>query len=192
MTDPDPRSPWVVLALGANLADPARNLSAAIHHLADRLGPGLRPSSLWTSSPVDCPPDSPTFVNAVAAFPQPSDVSPDAFLDWTQALEREFGRRTKTVVNEARPLDIDLITWGAERRAGPRLILPHPRAHLRRFVLEPLAEILPGLVLPGQTRTVAALLAGLETGETLRRMGPPWPREAGQRAAGTSGSMSAV
>lgn len=194
MTGPrrDHRDRWAVVALGANLADPARNLSRAIDHLADRVGPGLLHSSLWTSSPVDCPPDSPAFVNAVAAFPLPDGLAPESFLDWTQALEREFGRRPKVVLNEARPLDIDLIAWGAERRNAPRLILPHPRAHLRRFVLEPLAEILPDLVLPGQTRTVAELLPALGTGEVLRRIGPPARGPDGQREAGTSGSMSGV
>jgi 2-amino-4-hydroxy-6-hydroxymethyldihydropteridine diphosphokinase len=78
-----------------------------------------------------------------------------------QALEKEFGREPKKVLNEARPLDLDLIAFGNHTCVTPRLTLPHPRATQRRFVLEPLAEIAPDLVLPGQTRTVKELLAEL-------------------------------
>ena len=73
-------------------------------------------------------------------------------------LEKKFGRQPKKVLNEARPLDLDLIAFGQETRATPELTLPHPRAHLRPFVLQPLAEIAPDLVLPGRTQTVAQLL----------------------------------
>jgi 2-amino-4-hydroxy-6-hydroxymethyldihydropteridine diphosphokinase len=83
-----------------------------------------------------------------------------------QALEREFGRKPKQVLNEPRPLDLDLIAFGHELRGTNELILPHPRAHQRRFVLAPLAEIAPQLVLPGQTETVTELLAGLKGDET--------------------------
>jgi 2-amino-4-hydroxy-6-hydroxymethyldihydropteridine diphosphokinase len=110
---------------------------------------------------VDCPPGSPPFLNAVVGFhPRPGET-PESLLARLQALEREFGRRPKQLLNEPRPLDLDLIAFGAEVRATPQLTLPHPRAHLRRFVLEPLAEIAPGLVLPGQQASVAKLLATL-------------------------------
>jgi 2-amino-4-hydroxy-6-hydroxymethyldihydropteridine diphosphokinase len=79
-----------------------------------------------------------------------------------QSLEKEFGRQPKKVLNEPRPLDLDLIAFGAEVRTTPMLTLPHPRAQLRRFVLQPLVEIAPGLILPGQTRTVAELLRTLD------------------------------
>jgi 2-amino-4-hydroxy-6-hydroxymethyldihydropteridine diphosphokinase len=85
-------------------------------------------------------------------------------------MEKAFGRKPKQVLNEPRPLDLDLIAFGAERRNTPELTLPHPRAHRRRFVLAPLAEIVPDLVLPGQTSTVRELLAGLPAGQTLRRL----------------------
>jgi 2-amino-4-hydroxy-6-hydroxymethyldihydropteridine diphosphokinase len=75
-----------------------------------------------------------------------------------QALEREFGRLPKKILNEPRPLDLDLISFREERRQAAELLLPHPRAHERLFVLQPLAEILPDLVLPGQRQTVQALL----------------------------------
>lgn len=88
-----------------------------------------------------------------------------------QALEREFGRGPKQMLNEPRPLDLDLIVFGAERRRDPRLTLPHPRAHLRRFVLEPLNEIAPDMILPGQTKTVRQLLADLVGEEVVMRVG---------------------
>ena len=73
-------------------------------------------------------------------------------------------------MNEARPLDLDLIAFGNEIRNSLELILPHPRAHLRRFVLQPLNEIAPDLILPGQTKTVSQLLAELPPDETMARM----------------------
>src|SRR5262249_37677218 len=119
----------------------------------------------------DCPPGSPKFLNAVVGFEPATGQTAESLLVKLQALEREFGRRSKLVLNEPRPLDLDLIAFGNERRSTPTLTLPHPRAHLRRFVLEPLSEIAPDFVLPGQTRTVVDLLASLQTGETLRRIG---------------------
>ncbi|MCL5097468.1 MAG: 2-amino-4-hydroxy-6-hydroxymethyldihydropteridine diphosphokinase, partial [Candidatus Omnitrophica bacterium] len=86
-------------------------------------------------------------------------------------FEMEFGRPPARVPNEPRLLDLDLIAFGTQTRHTPGLILPHPRAHQRRFVLQPLAEIAPDLVLPGQVKTVAQLLADLESDETLCRIG---------------------
>jgi 2-amino-4-hydroxy-6-hydroxymethyldihydropteridine diphosphokinase len=91
------------------------------------------------------------------------------WLDQFQAWEREAGRAPKRVHNEARPLDIDIIAWGGLIWKTPRLVLPHPRAHLRRFVLEPLAELLPDFVLPGQKTTVSELLRSLPPEVDFRR-----------------------
>jgi len=119
---------------------------------------------------VDCPPGSPVFVNAVVALePRPGET-PESLLAALKDLESEAGRVPKKVLNEARPLDLDLIAWGGEVRGTPALALPHPRAHLRRFVLQPLAELAPDLVLPGQSRTVAGLLAGLPPDTAMRRV----------------------
>jgi 2-amino-4-hydroxy-6-hydroxymethyldihydropteridine diphosphokinase len=100
-------------------------------------------------------------------MPLPAEM-PETLLDKLQTLEREFGRRPKQVHNEPRPLDLDLIAFGCETRCTDRLRLPHPRAHLRRFVLGPLVEIVPDLVLPGQTVTVAGLLGRLGSDATER------------------------
>lgn len=132
----------------------------------------LRRSSLWRSAPVDCPPGSPWFVNAVVLLKPYPGETPESLLEKLQALECEFGRRPKQVLNEARPLDLDLIAFGAEQRSSERLTLPHPRAAVRRFVLAPLAEIAPDFRAPGWPAPAAALLEQLPAGETVERLGP--------------------
>lgn len=122
-------------------------------------------SSLYRTAPVDCPPGSAAFVNAVVGLlPRPGET-PESLLLKMQAVEREFGRPPRRIVNEPRPLDLDLIVFARETRADPQLTLPHPRATRRRFVLKPLAEIAPRLVLPGHTRAVQELLAQLRGDE---------------------------
>jgi 2-amino-4-hydroxy-6-hydroxymethyldihydropteridine diphosphokinase len=130
-------------------------------------------SSLWQTSPVNCPPGSPVFVNAVAGLIPRPDETPESLLVKLQLLEKEFGRQAKKSLNEPRPLDLDLIAFGVETRNTPELILPHPRAHLRRFVLQPLSEIAPDLVLPGQTRSVMDLLCDLLEVETVKWLSSP-------------------
>lgn len=158
------------VALGSNQGDSPRILRAAMRRLAALSVDPPRCSSLWRSSPVDCPPGSPSFINAVAMLVPRSEETPETLLDMLQAIEREFGRQPKVVLNEPRPLDLDLIAFGEETRATPRLVLPHPRACERRFVLEPLAEVAPDLVLPGQKRAVRDLLASLRGAELVRRL----------------------
>ena len=160
----------VLIALGSNLGDPKANVLAAFDRL-ERLSarPILR-SSLWFSEPVDCPPGSPPFVNAAATlFPRVRET-PESLLAKLQTLEMEFGRQPKLVLNEARPLDADLIAWGTEHRQSPFLTLPHLRAHLRAFVLCPLAEVAPDFILPGQTQNIAALAAMLAEPGALRQL----------------------
>ncbi len=127
-------------------------------------------SSLWQSSPVDCPPNSPKFVNAMVGLTTRAGETPESLLKNLRELEIDFGRAPKKIPNEPRPLDLDLIVFGNEIRNSPELMLPHPRAHLRRFVLQPLSEIAPDLILPGQGKTVAELLAALPPGETVTRI----------------------
>ena len=175
MSDPEfaaSRSTPAIVALGSNLGDSAGALRAAAARLEAFSKQPLRRSSLWSSSPVDCPPGSPDFVNAVVALEPLAGETPESLLARLQALEKEFGRRPRWLLNEPRPLDLDLIAFGRETRTSPVLTLPHPRAHRRRFVLEPLAEIAPEWVLPGQHRNVAELVAALPSGEMLRRLGP--------------------
>jgi len=157
------------VALGSNLGDSADLLRLAMDRLDALSSRPVRRSSLWWSTPVDCPPGSPVFLNAVAAFAPRDGETPESLLTQLQALEREFGRRPKQVLNEPRPLDLDLISWGDAVRSTPSLILPHPRAHQRRFVLEPLAELAPDFAAPGWPGTVRELLASAPPDPGLRR-----------------------
>ena len=166
-------APCIYVALGANLGDPAATLRDALKRLQEVSSAPVLASSLWTSTPVDCPPGSPPFVNAVARLAGRTGETPESLLDALQAMEREAGRIPKVVMNEPRPLDLDLLAWDALMLDTPRLVLPHPRAHLRRFVLAPWAEIGPGFVIPGTGRTVGQLLAMLDTHETLGRLPLP-------------------
>jgi len=164
------KSANVFIGLGSNLGESRGTVLNAMGRLelfSDR--PLLR-SSLWQTAPIDCPPGAPHFVNAIAGLAPGDEETPESLLQKLQALEKEFGRQPKVVLNESRTLDLDLIVFGAEIRATPTLTLPHPRAHQRRFVLQPLAEIAPELVLPGQIKTVAELLGGLPLDDTIRKI----------------------
>jgi len=158
------------IALGSNLGDSAKILGAALARLQDFSARPILKSSLWQTTPVACPPGSPKFLNAVAALLPHRGETPASLLKKLHALENEFGRSPKKVLNEPRPLDLDLIAFGGETCDLPELVLPHPRARFRRFVLQPLSEIAPDFVLPGQGATVAELLVLLPAGECVTRI----------------------
>src|SRR5581483_10211615 len=128
-------------ALGSNLGDSRRIISDAVGRLQNFSDESVQKSSLWKTSPVFCPPNSPEFINAVVGLKARAGETPESLLIKLRELEKEFGRRPKKIPNEPRPLDLDLIAFGNEIRKSPELILPHPRAHLRKFVLQPLCEI---------------------------------------------------
>jgi len=113
------------VALGSNLGDARKNVLQAIERLQAFSERPLHKSSLWKTTPVDCPPDSADFVNAVVALVPRADETPQSLLNKLQALEKEFGRTPKKVLNEPRPLDLDLIAFGQERRVTADLVLPH-------------------------------------------------------------------
>jgi 2-amino-4-hydroxy-6-hydroxymethyldihydropteridine diphosphokinase len=164
---------WAIVALGSNLEDSRRNVLRAMERLQEFSEHPLLKSSLWQTAPVDCPPGSPVFVNAVVGLLPRTGETPESLLARLQRLEQEFGRRPKQVLNEPRPLDLDLIAFGSETRASKVLTLPHPRAHERGFVLQPLSEIASELVLPGQKKTILQLLGELQPwlGSTERCFG---------------------
>ena len=165
-----PPSALAIVALGSNLGDSRRMLLDAMARLQDLSDAPVLKSSLWETSPVDCPPGSPKFLNAVAGLVLRPGETPESLLAKLLSLEKDFGRPPKKILNEPRPLDLDLIAFGAETRHSPELVLPHPRATERKFVLQPLSEIAPDLVLPGQRKTVAGLLAALGSDETVTRL----------------------
>jgi 2-amino-4-hydroxy-6-hydroxymethyldihydropteridine diphosphokinase len=159
------------VALGSNLGDPAEIVRRALDRLQGLSDAPLLRSSLWQSAPVDCPPGSPLFVNAVAGLRPRAEEAPESLMSQLQILEKEFGPRPRSIRNQPRRLDLDLIAFGARVVNRPELVLPHPRAHLRRFVLQPLAEIAPDFVLPGQAVSVAELLSALSNRERVTRLG---------------------
>lgn len=144
----------VAIALGSNLGDRERHLDFAVDRLSRLL---LEPlfSHRYETVPQDVPSDQPRYLNAAAAGRY--DGSPLALLAQLQAVEAACGRE-RPYPNAPRTLDLDLILFGVEVVDDPRLTLPHPRFRDRRFVLEPLAEIAPGMVDPVTGMTVAGLL----------------------------------
>ena len=144
------------VALGANLGDPASTVRAAFGALANL--PESRVvhcSSLYRTAPVGLT-DQPEFVNAVAALE--TTLAPESLLDALLDIESRFGR-IRAEKNGPRTLDLDLLLYNDQTLDLPRLTLPHPRLHLRAFVLYPLAEIAPDLALPGRGRISAWLPA---------------------------------
>src|ERR1044071_2888864 len=97
------------IALGSNLGESIAVIRRAISRLHEFSTVPLLESSLWQTSPVDCPPGSPQFMNAVVALTPRSGETPESLLMKLQALEKESGRGPKSVLNEPRPLDLDLI-----------------------------------------------------------------------------------
>ena len=166
----NPKSGIAVIALGSNLGDSRQIIVDAMTRLQNFSDQPILKSSLWQSKPVDCPPGSPKFVNAVVGLVPRKGETPEALLKKLQELEKEFGRSARIIINEPRSLDLDLIAFGSETRMTAELILPHPRAPVRRFVLQPLSEIAPDLTLPGWGMTVLQLLAGLPAEETITRL----------------------
>ena len=167
--------PWgwtetAVLALGSNLGDPVQNVRQAMEVLAGWSPDPVWKSSLWISTPLDCPEGSPDFVNAVVVLHTAEGDQAETWLSRAQEMEILVGRRPKVVLNEPRPLDVDLIFFRSEISKDPRLILPHPRATQRRFVLAPLAEGFAEAVLPGWDRSVQSLLEDLPPDPGLRRL----------------------
>jgi len=144
--------PLAFVALGANLADPAHQIRAALESLSrlpdSRL---LRASSLYRTAPVGVagPPD---FINAVALVE--TTLAPHELLAALFAIEAEFGRR-RDYRNAPRTLDLDLLLYDELVLDGTELQLPHPRMHLRAFVLAPLLEIAPACVIPGRGTAAA-------------------------------------
>jgi 2-amino-4-hydroxy-6-hydroxymethyldihydropteridine diphosphokinase len=149
------------VGLGSNLGDREATLRAAVEGLGGLARTEVGGvSSLRDTEPVGYL-DQPRFLNGVVQVE--TALSPRALLDALLELERAFGRdRTASPAQGPRTLDLDLLLYGEETIAEPGLEVPHPRLHERRFVLEPLAELDPALVVPGRG-PVQALLAELHS-----------------------------
>jgi 2-amino-4-hydroxy-6-hydroxymethyldihydropteridine diphosphokinase len=159
-----------LVGIGSNRGDSIRIVSHSIARLRDFAGATFRRSSLWRTSPVDCPAESGDFINAVVAFEPRAGLTPESLLAALKQLEREFDRATTPIRNAPRELDLDLLMYGDERRVTNHFTLPHPRATERRFVMAPAAEIAADLRWPGTGATVAELLARIDDGATVERL----------------------
>jgi 2-amino-4-hydroxy-6-hydroxymethyldihydropteridine diphosphokinase len=157
---PTKESTIAYIGLGANLGERGTMLAEALRRLDD----DDRTSVLRSTAPIETEPvgyeDQPRFLNAAASLA--TTRSPRELLDLLLEIEHDLGRvRGEGPRFGPRTIDLDLLLYGGERIDEDALEIPHPRLHERRFVLEPLAELDPGLVVPGRG-PVSALLAELE------------------------------
>lgn len=154
------------IALGTNVGNRLANLRSARDLLLNLMPPDTTylQSGLYQSEPVDCPPDSPDFYNAVIEIDYLGN--PHDLLRATQFIEWKLGRQASSIRNSPRPIDLDLLYFDDVMINDDQLILPHPRLTDRRFVLQPLADIHPHLVLPGDETTVGEHLRKLDTDES--------------------------
>ena len=148
------------LSLGGNLGDVLHNFDTAIIRMEEAGICEIRKSSVYKTPPLDCPPESPDFFNAAITGLWPGKL--DDLFALCKKLEREAGRmHGKTCRNTPRPLDIDIILFGQISRRDSNIVIPHPSAAKRFFVMIPLAEIAPDWIFPKLDRTVRDLLADL-------------------------------
>jgi 2-amino-4-hydroxy-6-hydroxymethyldihydropteridine diphosphokinase len=150
----------VAVALGSNVGDRRAHLDYAVSKLRTLLG-RVTVSRYYDTVPVGVSGPQPMFLNAAAAGEW--TLSPRELLDALLTIEQERGR-DRPYLNAPRTLDLDLILFGDAVLDEAGLVVPHPRFHERRFVLEPLAEIAPALVDPVSGRSVAELLNVLTLG----------------------------
>jgi 2-amino-4-hydroxy-6-hydroxymethyldihydropteridine diphosphokinase len=167
----------VIIALGSNLGDRRSLLQRAregVRQLPEASAETVRSSGLYATEPLDCPPGSPDFFNAAIALEIAPGTDPVALLRRLQGIEQKLDRPSERPVNSPRTIDLDLITFGGLRRDEPPLTLPHPRAHERAFVLYPLRDLEPELILPGQSQTVSQLVEEKKDHEEVSLISVTW------------------
>lgn len=158
------------ISLGSNLGDRAGNLLLAVRGMFDA---GLRVvglSSIYETEPVATF-AQPAFLNMIAELNGNALPPSDQVMARLLRVEYALGR-SRAVVMGPRTIDLDLLLRGAEISSTPFLTLPHPRLHLRRFVLTPLAELAPTLVHPTLNRTISELLDNLADRSAVERWLP--------------------
>ena len=162
------------VALGSNLGDRLDNLRAARQQICDLtdIQPPILASAIYETDPVDCEPGAPKFLNAVVEFGYDGD--PLQLLRKLKSVEAALGRPREHARNVSRKIDIDLLYIGESEINDRELELPHPRMHLRKFVLQPLADIRPELILPRQAKSVRELLAELNDACNVVRLTDDW------------------
>ncbi len=168
----------VLIALGSNLGDREWNLRRAIDALRSVIDV-VRISTIMETDPVDAPPGSPRFLNAVVAGA--TRLSPEDLLDAMLAIEARLGRR-RTTRNAPRVIDLDLILHSAHLRRSRTLTLPHPRYRQREFVLGPMRELGLRWVDPASASPLIRPSGTFSPQAGRRTLMPqrPSPREAGR------------
>jgi 2-amino-4-hydroxy-6-hydroxymethyldihydropteridine diphosphokinase len=152
--------PRAYVAVGANLGDREPTIRAALAKLEAIPGVSVQAvSRLIETDPVGPVPDQPRFLNGAARLE--TTLTPRELLEALLRVEAELGRVREGRAGGPRTIDLDLLLFEERQLDEPGLILPHPRLHERRFVLEPLLELEPGLKVPGKG-TVEGLLARLD------------------------------
>ena len=158
------------LGLGSNLGDRRSHLERAVAALRRREVTVEASSSVYETEPVGEVIDQPDFLNACLRVR--TALGPDQLLDLCKQVEREVGRTPGGPRHGPRPIDVDLLLLGDRGHRSGRLQLPHPDLAERRFVLVPLLELAPDLVLP-DGRPAREALAALGPGQRVRPVGPP-------------------
>jgi len=150
------------------------NLRAARKQIVDLadVAPPILSSAIYETDPIGCEPGAGKFLNAVLEFDYDGD--PVELLTELRRIEESLGRARNHLRNVSRKIDIDLLYCGNLKIDTEQLQLPHPRMHLRKFVLQPLAKIRPEMVLPNQTKTVRELLAQLDESAKVMRLRDDW------------------
>ena len=163
----------VGIALGSNLGDRLANLRSARNAIADfALDNSMLVSSVYETEPVGCEPGAGKFLNAVLEIDYDGD--PTELLAKVISIEESLGRKRNHTPNSSRKIDIDLLYADDLCVENERLKLPHPQMHTRKFVLQPLADIRPDLVLPNQTKAVSDLLAQVQDSTKVTCFAGDW------------------
>ena len=154
----------VYLSLGSNVGDRAANLNTAIARL-DSLGKVVAVSSFYETEPVEFT-AQPWFLNCAVALE--TSKSPQEVMSEILRIEQEMGRR-RVQIKGPRLIDIDMLLFNSEVMDLKELTIPHPAMHLRRFVLEPLAEIAPAALHPVLNKTIRELRDALPPGQEVQK-----------------------
>ena len=168
MSEPEASPNVVFIGVGANLGPVRENFTRALRSM-ERRARVVAVSSLYESDPVG-PQDQPKFTNAVVKVE--TELSPFELLDYLKTIEKEIGRK-KTKKWGPRVIDLDIIFYEDLVISTDSLVIPHPRAHERKFVLEPLLEIDPAAWHPAKNMAVRDICSGLGDSQAISKTDGP-------------------